>query len=135
VEYCGVGCQTGKCWSNASGSNRQKPLRSNLFHGRCTYYYIQGEYTACGIRHSDSEYIAALNAPQFDVHTSDGNPNLNSLCNRRIQVKGPRGLIVVRVVDRCSSCSHGSLDLSPAAFKVVAGSLSVGVDQVSWYIE
>ncbi|CAF5105448.1 unnamed protein product, partial [Rotaria sp. Silwood1] len=66
VEYCGVRCQAG----------------NNLFHGRCTYYYIQGEYTACGIRHSDSEYIAALNAPQFDVHTSNGNPNRNSLCNR-----------------------------------------------------
>ncbi|CAF4774908.1 unnamed protein product, partial [Rotaria sp. Silwood2] len=91
AEYCGIGCQAGKCWSSEYDSNRQKPLRSGLFHGRCTYYYVQSEYTACGTRHSDTEYIAALDAPQFDLHT----PNGNSLCNRKIQVKGSRGSIVV----------------------------------------
>ncbi|CAF3359542.1 unnamed protein product [Rotaria socialis] len=132
AEYCGAGCQQGKCWLSGSESNRQMPILSGSFHGRCTYYHVEGDYTACGTRHSDNEYIAALNAPQFDMHTPNGNPNRNSLCNRKIEVNGPRGSIVVQLVDRCAGCPHDGLDLSPAAFKAIAGSLSIGVVQVSW---
>lgn len=109
--YCGAGCQAGKCWSTRSELIRQKPLQRGSFHGRCTYYNVQGRYTACGTQHSDNEYIAALNAPEFDPYIPNGNPNHNSLCNLKIQVNEPTGSVIVRIVDRCASCPHSSLDL------------------------
>lgn len=89
-------------------------------------------FTACGQRYGDHEFIVALNSAQFDPHTPNGNPNNNALCGRKIQVNGPRGSAVVRVVDRCPSCPHGGLDLSPAAFRAVVGDLSIGLADVTW---
>jgi hypothetical protein len=128
-DYCGNGCQAGPCWSGGGGGGGPR----GSFSGRCTYYYVQGGVTACGTRHSDNEHIAALNMAQFDPHTPNGNPNRNSLCNRKIQVNGPHGSVEVRVVDRCPGCPYGGLDISPSAFKIVAGNLDVGVAQVSWH--
>jgi len=129
--YCGDGCRAGPCWHGRGGSNVVQP--SGSYSGRCTYYYVNVGYTACGTRHSDDEYVVAMNAAQFDPNTPNGNPNRNSLCNRKIQVNGPRGSVEVRVVDRCPGCPYGGLDLSPAAFKAVAGNLDVGVVHTSWY--
>jgi len=126
-QYCGPGCQDGNCWS----SGQAAPIAGS-HKGRCTYYNVNVGYTACGTLHGDHEHIVALNSAQFDPHTPNGNPNRNSLCNRRIRVTGPRGTVDVRVVDRCPGCPDGGLDLSPAAFNIVAGNLDVGVVQVSW---
>lgn len=103
------------------------------FNGRATYYSAQGGITACGERHSDSDFIAALNKAQFDPNTPNGNPNRNWLCNKQIQVKGPHGTATVLIVDRCPSCPYGALDLSPAAFKQIVGSLGKGVGQITWW--
>ncbi|CAF1499222.1 unnamed protein product [Didymodactylos carnosus] len=124
--YCGDGCQSGPCDRGGSGQP------SGSYRGRCTYYNVNVGYTACGTRHGDHEHIVAMNAAQFDPYTPNGNPNRNSLCNRKIQVNGPRGSVEVRVVDRCPGCPSGGLDLSPAAFRKVAGNLDVGVVQVTW---
>lgn len=102
------------------------------FSGRATYYNIGVGYTACGSRHNDNEYMVALNAPQFDPHTPNGNPNRNSLCNKKIQIKGPRGTVQASIVDKCPGCPYGGLDLTPAVFKAVIGDLGIGVGQVSW---
>ncbi|CAF1276826.1 unnamed protein product [Adineta ricciae] len=73
-------------------------------------------YTACGTLHSRFDMVAALNAPQFDPHTPNGNPNKNSLCNRRMRVQGPSGSVDVAIVDRCPVCKTGDVDLNEAAF-------------------
>lgn len=76
---------------------------------------------ACGISSGAGEMVVALNAPQFDPATPNGNPNLNSLCGKRVRVTGPSGTTVdATIVDRCPGCAAGSLDLSPAAFQVLA---------------
>lgn len=61
-------------------------------------------YTACGTLHSRNDMVAALNAPQFDPHTPNGNPNRNSLCGKRARVRGPNGSVDVTIVDRCPVC-------------------------------
>jgi hypothetical protein len=66
--------------------------------------------TACGSNHKSTELIAALNAPQFDPATPHGNPNNNKLCNRLAKVKGPRGTVVVKIVDKCPGCKQVSDD-------------------------
>lgn len=127
ADYCGAGCQAGKCWPI-----KQQSLGSESYSGRCTYYNSEGRYTACGSQHNDNEYIVAMNAAQFDPYTPNGNPNYNSLCNKKIRVKGPRGTVVVRIVDRCAGCPYGGLDFSPAVFKAIAGDLGAGAIQVTW---
>ncbi|CAF3154469.1 unnamed protein product [Rotaria sp. Silwood2] len=127
-DYCGPGCQSGPCWSDTT----VRPEVRGSYSGRCTYYNVEGGYTACGTQHSDNEYIVAMNSAQFDPHTPNGNPNHNRLCNRKIQVNGPHGSVEVRVVDRCPGCPYGGLDLSPTAFRAIAGNLDVGVVHVSW---
>jgi expansin (peptidoglycan-binding protein) len=79
-------------------------------------------------------------APDFDPQTPNGNPNRNDLCGRSISVTGPKGTVIVKVVDRCPVCNsvsennpihdknnilvlsflQGDLDLSPAAFNQIA---------------
>lgn len=85
--------------------------------------------------HGDDELVLALNAPQFDPYTPGGNPNHNTLCNKKIKVTGPHGTAEVLLVDRCSGCPYSGLDLSPAAFRAIAENLDIGVVQGTWYFE
>lgn len=103
-----------------------------MFRGEATYYNLNGGVTACGTRHNDNEFVCALNSQQFDPQTPGGNPNNNSLCHRRIRVIGPKGEAIVTIVDRLPWGNYGDLDLSPAAFIVVAGDLGVGRVTVQW---
>ncbi|CAF1096660.1 unnamed protein product [Adineta ricciae] len=89
-------------------------------------------YTACGTLHSRFDMVAALNAPQFDPHTPNGNPNKNSLCNRRMRVQGPSGSVDVAIVDRCPVCKTGDVDLNEAAFAKI-GSTSAGRIRIRWH--
>ncbi|CAF1060441.1 unnamed protein product [Didymodactylos carnosus] len=110
----------------------QDSLVKRANSGQATYYTVGGGYTACGSRHNDNEAIAALNSAQFDPQTPGGNPNRNTLCNRRVRVNGPKGSVEVSIVDRCPGCGWGSLDLSPSAFQRIAGSLDVGRVNINW---
>lgn len=72
------------------------------------------QYSTCGIERGQSLnedtmriYPAALNAAQFDPYTVDGIPSNNPICQKKALVKGPRGDIIVRFVDRCPDCQHG----------------------------
>jgi expansin (peptidoglycan-binding protein) len=102
------------------------------FQGNATHYSVSVGYTACGTMHSDDEFIAALNSAQFDSATTNGNPNLNSLCNTLVTVVGPKGSIEVKIVDKCPGCNYGDLDLSEAAFKAVVGDLGIGRAKITW---
>ncbi|KAK4220540.1 RlpA-like double-psi beta-barrel-protein domain-containing protein-containing protein [Podospora fimiseda] len=75
---------------------------------------------ACGFWNNDNELVAALNAPTFDPKTPGGNPNKNTLCNKKIRVTYQGKSVDVKVVDRCPGCNANALDLSPAAFKKLA---------------
>lgn len=121
-------CKSGSCQSN-------KHKLKQTFNGRFTWYNVGVGYTACGSLHKDDELVLALNEAQFKPYTPDGNPNHNTLCNKKFRVTGPKGSAEVMMVDMCPGCPYGGLDLSPAAFKAVGGSLDIGVVQGSWYIE
>ncbi|KAK3396985.1 RlpA-like double-psi beta-barrel-protein domain-containing protein-containing protein, partial [Sordaria brevicollis] len=98
--------------------------------GRFTYF--NPGLGACGWWHGDNDLVVALNAAQFDVATPpDGNPNHNAFCGRKIKASYNGKSVTVAVVDRCPGCPWGGLDLSPAAFKKLAG-LEVGVLQGTW---
>jgi expansin (peptidoglycan-binding protein) len=107
-------------------------MSGQTFDGDATYYNLMGAYTACGTQHNDDELVCALNSQQFDPETPGGNPNNNKLCGRKVRVTGPKGTAEVTVVDRLPSGKYGDLDLSPAAFKLVAGDLGLGRVRVQW---
>ncbi len=57
-------------------------------------------------------------------------------CGMCVQMTGPNGTAVVRVVDECPDCHENpgatDIDLSPAAFAAVVGQQSVGRAKMSW---
>lgn len=55
------------------------------------------------------------------------------LCGAYVQVTGPKGTIVVRIVDRCPECQPGDIDLSQEAFAKIAEVAQGRVD-ISWKI-
>jgi expansin (peptidoglycan-binding protein) len=94
-----------------------------LHQGRATYYRHNPKGGACTLPGSDS-LVVAMNGYHY------GNA---ALCGACVEVQGPSGTVVARVVDRCVGCAQGSLDLSRAAFARIAP-LSAGRIDVSWRV-
>ncbi|BGP12448.1 hypothetical protein JCM10213v2_000365 [Rhodosporidiobolus nylandii] len=102
--------------SSSSGS-------SGSYSGTATYFYQNGVAGACGTVHSDSDYIIAL---QTSMYSGGSN------CGRTVSINGNGKTITAKVADECPTCvSSGSIDLSEAAFKSLAG-LDAGVVSVTW---
>jgi expansin len=67
--------------------------------------------------------VVAMNEVDYDNARS---------CGAFLEVTGPGGTTVVKVVDRCPECPVGALDLSQQAFARIAGGAHGGLDKVSW---
>src|SRR5687768_2855848 len=79
------------------------------FEGEATYYDANGT-GACGFPASNDFMVAAINDEQYS----------KANCGRCIEVTGPRGTVVVRIVDKCPGCGFGDVDLSQTAFGKIA---------------
>lgn len=91
--------------------------------GDGTYYDADGT-GACGFDASPNDLmVAAMNAPDY---------NNAAWCGGCVEVTGPSGKVVVRVVDECPGCAHGDLDLSPQAFAMLSP-LSAGRIPITWH--
>ncbi len=55
---------------------------------------------------SEKVYAAALNQAQFDPYTINGIPSTNPICHKTAVVKGSKGEIKVRFIDRCPDCQQ-----------------------------
>ncbi|KAI1312130.1 RlpA-like double-psi beta-barrel-protein domain-containing protein-containing protein [Xylaria venustula] len=93
-------------------------------------YYAPG-LGACGVTNSESDAIVALSQELFDQYTPNGNPNLNSLCGRQIQINLGGKSAVVTVEDRCTGCAYNDLDVPVAVFSQLADP-SLGRVEISW---
>ncbi|RCH84144.1 hypothetical protein CU098_008100 [Rhizopus stolonifer] len=106
------------------------PVSNNgaTYLGDGTWYDIG--LGSCGWTNSDSEFVAALNAPQMQ---NGENPNKNSNCGRMIRVINTANnkAVNVKIVDTCPPCASGSVDLSPSAFSQIAD-LSTGRIKIKW---
>ncbi|KAJ8068125.1 hypothetical protein OCU04_003696 [Sclerotinia nivalis] len=81
--------------------------------GDLTFYDVG--LGACGWTNSDSELVVAMSAGLMGTQ-SNGNPN----CGKKIKINYKGKSVTVKVVDKCMGCARYDLDLSPAAFKVLA---------------
>jgi expansin (peptidoglycan-binding protein) len=89
--------------------------------GEGTYYDADGTGN-CGFAAS-SEHVAAMNNPDWDG---------SSVCGSCAEVTGPNATITVRIVDRCPECASGDLDLSMAAFDMIADH-AAGRVPITWH--
>jgi expansin (peptidoglycan-binding protein) len=90
--------------------------------GQATYYNADGT-GSCSFDASTDFHVAAMNATDY------GNADWCGAC---VQVTGPSGSTVVRIVDKCPGCAKGDLDLSQTAFGELAP-LSAGRIAITWH--
>ena len=91
--------------------------------GDATYYDATGA-GSCSFEPSPGDrMVAAIAGPDY-AHAA--------WCGACLAVAGPLGEVVVRVVDRCTGCKHGDLDLGRDAFARIAP-LSAGRTKVTWH--
>lgn len=102
------------------GDAAQPPLGPEE-SGEATYYDADGT-GACGFPASTDFSVAAINDEQYS----------KANCGRCVEVTGPKGTTVVRIVDKCPGCDRGDLDLSKTAFSKIAN-LSDGRVEIAWH--
>lgn len=130
------------CAIQKSSGDIQPVSLEGEFQGEATYYNeskVGTQYSTCGIQrgHSLDEdnkkiYPAALNQAQFDPYTVDGIPSTNPICQKKAIVKGIKGEIIVRFIDRCPDCKQGDIALTEEGFMAVAGEIGSGLTSVTW---
>ncbi|KAI0194946.1 RlpA-like double-psi beta-barrel-protein domain-containing protein-containing protein [Astrocystis sublimbata] len=112
---------------SAAPSNSGLTRRENS--GDLTFY--TPGLGACGVTSLESDAIVAISKDLFDQYTPNGNPNLNSLCGRQIQINLGGNTAVVTVEDRCEGCAYGDLDVPIAIFSQLADP-NAGRVQMTW---
>lgn len=110
-------------------TNKASVATGAVYAGDGTWY--ETGLGACGQVNTDTDYIAALGWGLFDQYTPGTNPNVNTLCGRKIRVSYQGKSVVVTAVDRCEGCKPYDLDLSPAAFSQLAHQ-DVGRIKITW---
>jgi expansin (peptidoglycan-binding protein) len=91
------------------------------FSGKATYYAADGTGN-CSFDADAGHMVAAMNAPDYAKAT---------WCGACVEVMGPQGSVVVRVVDSCPGCASGDLDLSREAFERISPA-SAGRVAITW---
>ena len=102
------------------------PSVGAVHSGQATYYYATGG-GACSFEPSpDDLMVAAFN----EVYYGEAD-----LCGAYVEVTGPKGSVVVRIVDLCPGCLEANLDLdlSQQAFEAIAD-LARGRVAVTWRV-
>jgi expansin (peptidoglycan-binding protein) len=90
--------------------------------GEATFYDATGAGN-CSFDPSPGDLlVGAMNAT--DYGTADW-------CGGCVEVDGPDGSVVVRIVDQCPGCAKGDVDLSREAFAMIAP-LSAGRVDITW---
>ncbi|KAF8474971.1 hypothetical protein BDZ91DRAFT_649859, partial [Kalaharituber pfeilii] len=88
--------------------------------------YFDPGLGSCGWDNKSTDMIAAISYQVMDPK-NPGNPNLNPLCGKQILcTREGKNPTVIKVVDRCPVCVAGDLDLSPAAYAALGGTIAEG---------
>ena len=95
-----------------------------IHHGDATFYNATGA-GACMFDSSKTDLLVGAMNP-FDY---DG----SQICGASVEVTGPKGTVVIRIVDLCPECGEGDIDLSPQAFSQIADT-SLGRVPITWFV-
>jgi expansin (peptidoglycan-binding protein) len=102
------------------------PAQNPLREGRATYYDATGAGN-CSFDPTPNDLMVAAISHE-DYGSAD-------YCGAYVEVYGPEGSVVVRIVDKCpdAQCTAGHLDLSREAFARIAP-LELGIVPITWRI-
>lgn len=117
------------CGGSSSGGDDDDPPVGGMCEaapadatGEATFYDATGAGN-CSFDPSPNDLnVGAMNAS--DYGTADW-------CGGCVEVDGPDGSVVVRIVDQCPGCAKGDIDLSREAFGKIAP-LSAGRVEITW---
>ncbi|MCY1070169.1 expansin EXLX1 family cellulose-binding protein [Nannocystis sp. RBIL2] len=90
--------------------------------GKATYYAADGSGNCSFDANPGDDMVAAMNTPDYMA---------SAACGACVQIDGPDGQIVVRIVDRCPECQSGHIDLDEDAFPMIADK-DLGVVPITW---
>jgi expansin (peptidoglycan-binding protein) len=126
VVACGTsGTGGGSSSSGGSGSGGGGAPLGQPEQGRATYYDATGD-GACGFGPSPNDLnVAAMDQAEW---------NGSAVCGECVAVTGPKGTVVVRIVDLCPGCESGHLDLSQQAFAQIADPAAGNVP-ITWQVQ
>jgi expansin (peptidoglycan-binding protein) len=122
-----LGCALG-CGLSPDGADTNLPSADCIeappeAMGQGTFYNANGGGN-CSFETSPNDLlVAAMNEIDY---------NIAAWCGACVEVTGPNGTVIVRIVDRCPGCTHGDLDLSREAFAMIAP-LSAGRVPITWH--
>jgi expansin (peptidoglycan-binding protein) len=112
----------GSVWLPLVANTQAAP--NPVYSGIATYYSATGD-GACMFGPSPGDLmVSAMNAEQYDTA---------AVCGAYVHVVGPKGEVVVRIVDLCPECRAGHLDLSREAFARIAD-LPLGWVDITWQV-
>ncbi|KAF8418493.1 RlpA-like double-psi beta-barrel-protein domain-containing protein-containing protein [Tirmania nivea] len=118
--------------STPAPSPKSQSSSKESWEGDATYY--DPGVGSCGNTNGPGDMIAAISYLVMDP-LNPGNPNNNPICGKQIRCTRD-GLkeTIITVVDRCPVCKAGDLDLSPAAYAALGGTIAEGrfKIQCSW---
>ncbi len=105
-------------------TNTEPGPGDTVYTGEATYYAATGGGNCSFDPTPDNLMVAALNTTDY------ANARL---CGAFVEVSGPGGSAVVRIVDRCPGCAPGDIDLSREAFAAIADP-ALGRVPVQWRV-
>lgn len=113
-------------------ANAQSNCNSKVYsQGSATFYDLldiaagTARSGNCSFVNNDVKpYYGAMYTPVYD------NANYCGVC---VEVTGQKGTQIIQIVDQCPTCHvEGDIDLSPAAFELIVGQLTIGKGNISW---
>ncbi|HUP90958.1 MAG TPA: expansin EXLX1 family cellulose-binding protein [Solimonas sp.] len=102
-------CGGGATPADSAGASGARAL-GEMQSGEGTFYADDG-HGSCSFENPQERMVAAINDPQYAG---------SEACGMCAEVTGPRGKLVLRIVNRCPGCKAGDLDLSEEAFALIA---------------
>lgn len=97
--------------------------------GVATFFYQNNQFGACGQKHKDTDFIAAIDGARY------GNLGaVSSLCGKQVQITNTQNkkTVTVTIEDACPTCNNAnSIDLSVGAFEQLAD-LNTGEVPITW---
>jgi expansin len=111
--------------SGLAVARAQCPAVPAIHQGFATFYLTADGTGACLFDASPGDLmIGAMNAADYDTAAA---------CGECVALTGPKGSILIRIVDLCPDCAPGSIDLSPLAFSGIADT-STGKVPITWQV-